>query len=297
MNQRSPEDDRQTAQRDTADATPSAQRVFQDAVNRGQEAAAADEFERDSAEYRRQYWNRLAKIDYQIAIAGTPAANDAEFIASGHTILDWLREHQLCDGRSRVLDIGCGVGRIAFHVAPLVRHLHAIDVSDEMVARARANLAHLTNVDVRRTDGESLAIFADGSLDFVYSILVLQHMERANCRRLVAEIARVLGPGGKLLVQLPWSGSKMYTSAYEAEPKDNDLWYARVYSEPEVREMFARNGLVVDVIRVDGDNIWAVATRAARTAPVGGLRAWAARQLERIRGTTRRGRARRAGLS
>ena len=248
------------------------QGAFHDAVSRGQTQTAADEFGRDSAEYRRQYWNRLARIDYHIAIAGAPASDDATFIESGKDTLDWLREFELCDPRSVALDIGCGVGRVAYHVAPLVKQLYAIDVSDEMIAGAQRNLAHLRNVEVKRTDGESLALFADASLDFVYSILVLQHMERANCRRMFGEIARVLRPGGKMLVQLPWSGSALYTSAYEVEPKDNDLWYARVYSEDEIATMCAVNGLAPLVIRVVGDNVWVVARCERVARRDGGLR-------------------------
>ena len=179
-------------------------REFIAAIEQGQSAEAAAAFESDSAEYRRQYWNRLTQLDYQHAIVGSSGIAEAEFLETGREILKWLNEYQLCDDTSIVLDIGCGAGRIAYHVAPLVRYLYGVDVSDEMITRAQKNLQHLHNVELRRTSGESLAGFADQSIDLAYSILVLQHMERGNCYRIFSEVARVLRVGGRCLAQLPW---------------------------------------------------------------------------------------------
>jgi SAM-dependent methyltransferase len=245
-----------------SNTSPTASQEFAAAVGAGQSDEAIAAFSRNSAEYRQQYWNRLAQLNYQHAIAGCSGVSEAAFLESGRDILNWLHEYQLCDDTSFVLDIGCGAGRIAYHVAPLVKFLYGIDVSDEMLSRARGNLQHLVNVELRRTTGETLAGFPDQSIDFVYSILVLQHMERSNCYRMFDEVARVLRPSGKFLVQLPWSGSPLYTSAYTAEPRDNDLWYARVYSEDELHRLFSENKLVADLIQVKGDNLWGIGNRA-----------------------------------
>lgn len=272
--------DRVTARAEENNLT-STHRTFTDAVFDGQTVAAAQAFSRDSAEYRRQYWNRLARVDHQLAITGKSGATKEEFLTTGRDILKWLREYDLCDDRSVVLDIGCGAGRVAYHVAPVVKFLYGIDVSDEMVERARRNLAHLSNVEIRLTSGESLDGFADQSIDLVYSILVLQHMERTNCYRLFSEIARVLRPGGKVLVQLPWSGSRFYASAYDQEPRDHDLWYARMYLEEELQDLFSQNGIEVIAIRVVDDNLWGAGmrrlrdlTNSGRSEPPGRPAAW-----------------------
>src|SRR5204862_6637632 len=128
-------------------------------------------------------------------------------------------------------------------------------------------LAHLRNAEVSRTSGASLDRFADATFDLVYSIRVLQHMDRANCKRMFAEIARVLRTGGKALVQLPWIGSSTYTSAYTTEPQESDLWYARVYSETDLESLFSENRLSPLNIRVVDDgrwgNLWGVAERVS----------------------------------
>lgn len=247
---------------DTVERPAGRMSVFEEAVVRGQDKAAEEQFSQDSVEYRRQYWNRLAQIDYQYAIAARSGWDEKEFSDSGRVILDWLQKYELCDDSSAVLDVGCGAGRIAYHVAPLVKFLYGIDVSDEMVERAQENLSHLDNVEIRRTDGESLHGFDDQSIDLVYSILVLQHMERKNCYRIFREFARVIRPKGRVLVQLPWSGSQLYTSAYEEEPKDSDLWYGRVYSEDELVSLFERNGFSVVYVGAVGEDLWGVGMRA-----------------------------------
>src|SRR5689334_21528538 len=52
-----------------------------------------------------------------------------------------------------VLDIGCGVGRLTRAAAAQARHVIGLDVSAEMLARARELNAHLENVEFRHGDG------------------------------------------------------------------------------------------------------------------------------------------------
>ena len=76
---------------------------------------------------------------------------------------------------TRVLDFGCGIGRVARSIAKVSRHVTGLDVSQEMVARAReypgmAGLGyhHCLDVDLRA--------IADSSYDLVLSVLTFQHI-------------------------------------------------------------------------------------------------------------------------
>ncbi len=96
-----------------------------------------------------------------------------------------------------VLDVGCGVGRLTRAAAATARHVHGIDVSAEMLRRARANLAALDNVTLHEGDGTSLAPLGDASVDAVISLVVFQHIpDPAVTLGYVREIGRVLRPGG-----------------------------------------------------------------------------------------------------
>jgi SAM-dependent methyltransferase len=101
----------------------------------------------------------------------------------------------------RILQIGCGAGRFEAALAPRVRAVHGIDVAPGMVERARARCAGLPNVRVSTCSGRDLAGFADGSLDLVYAVDSFPYIHQAGLARAhVAEAARVLRPGGDLVI-------------------------------------------------------------------------------------------------
>src|SRR4051794_32184177 len=66
-----------------------------------------------------------------------------------------------------VLDLGCGVGRLTRPLAERAGRVIALDVSPEMLARARDNVNGVSNVEFVLGDGTSLAGVADGSVDAV----------------------------------------------------------------------------------------------------------------------------------
>jgi ubiquinone/menaquinone biosynthesis C-methylase UbiE/DNA-binding transcriptional ArsR family regulator len=94
-------------------------------------------------------------------------------------------------------DLGCGTGVLAAALGPHVAKVIGVDGSDEMLDAARARVAGLPNVDLRRGPLESLPI-DDASLDAVTLVLVLHHVPAPAAA--LDEAARVLRPGGRLLV-------------------------------------------------------------------------------------------------
>jgi SAM-dependent methyltransferase len=102
----------------------------------------------------------------------------------------------LLDERWTVGDLGCGTGQVSEVLAPFVGRVIAVDESPEMLAAARARLRE-RNVEVRRGALEDLPV-ADGELDAAVITLVLHYV--AEPARAVAEAARALRPGGRLLL-------------------------------------------------------------------------------------------------
>jgi FkbM family methyltransferase len=102
-----------------------------------------------------------------------------------------------------MLDVGCGTGTLALAAKRVVGSsgkVFAIDAAPEMVERARrkARQAGL-QIDVREATAQSLP-FADGQFDLVTSTLMMHHLPRAAREASAQEIARVLKPGGRVLV-------------------------------------------------------------------------------------------------
>lgn len=117
----------------------------------------------------------------------------------------------LLDARSdvaglRVLDLGCAAGRNAVLLARRGCDLMAIDASEAMVRRTRARLVQVlgereAHVRVRVGRMEFLAAFPDASFDLVVALGVHHNAPtRSDYDRSLAETARVLRPGGELLV-------------------------------------------------------------------------------------------------
>lgn len=103
----------------------------------------------------------------------------------------------LFDPEWTVGDLGCGTGQMAETLAPFVRQVIAVEASRPMLAAARRRLDGLANVELRRGELEALPI-ADGALDAAVICLVLHHV--AEPAAVLAEAARALRPGGRLLV-------------------------------------------------------------------------------------------------
>src|SRR6184192_1270428 len=94
-------------------------------------------------------------------------------------------------------DLGCGTGQVSAAIAPFVRHVVAVDASAAMLQAAKKQLQRFDNVDLRRGDLEALPI-DDARLDAATLMMVLHHVPEPE--RALREVARVLKPGGALLV-------------------------------------------------------------------------------------------------
>ncbi len=103
----------------------------------------------------------------------------------------------LLDDGWTVGDLGCGTGQVAASLAPFVRQVMAVDGSAPMLSAARKRLEPFRNVEIRRGELEALPL-EDGSLDAAVLSLAL-HLAPEPAR-VLAEAARVLRPGGKLLI-------------------------------------------------------------------------------------------------
>jgi ubiquinone/menaquinone biosynthesis C-methylase UbiE/DNA-binding transcriptional ArsR family regulator len=94
-------------------------------------------------------------------------------------------------------DLGCGTGETSATLAPFVSRIIAVDASAAMLQAARKRLQPFDNVDLRRGDLEALPI-DDERLDAATLMLVLHYVPEPE--RALAEVTRVLKPGGRIIL-------------------------------------------------------------------------------------------------
>jgi ubiquinone/menaquinone biosynthesis C-methylase UbiE len=155
-------------------------------------------------ERMRVEWNERAREDAHYFVAfGRRDQDDEEFFSTASDLIRELESElkRLPDTvpvpQRRGLEIGCGPGRL---LRPMSRHfgeIHGIDVSDEMIARAREKLRGITHAHPHHASGSDLSLFPDNHFDFVYSYAVFQHIPSSEVVfSYLRETVRVLKPGG-----------------------------------------------------------------------------------------------------
>jgi SAM-dependent methyltransferase len=135
------------------------------------------------------------------------------------------------EGQARLLDAGCGTGNILRYLSGLGRAV-GVDLSAEAL-----RFAHARTVSVARAELSSLP-FADGTFDCVTSLDVIYHRWVRDDAAALAEMARVLRPGGVLLLRVP--ALKMLWGAH-----DEAVYSRHRYTRAEVRRLLAAQGLEV----------------------------------------------------
>jgi ubiquinone/menaquinone biosynthesis C-methylase UbiE len=138
------------------------------------------------------------------------------------------------------LDLGAGPGRILELFAPLVRRGEGVDASRKMIAVARAKLDQLADARLSVRLADALALpHADGAADLVTLHQVLHYL--ADPAAAVAEAARVLAPGGRLLIA--------DFAPHDFEELRSAHQHRRLgFADEEIAQACADAGLAVDTV-------------------------------------------------
>lgn len=140
-----------------------------------------------------------------------------DFARYGDLLAALLQAHAGLTAESRVLEIGCGCGRVAIGLAGVLREggYTGVDIEPVALRAAQANALlrrkgfHFHQLTVRNAEynpggdrpAESYVFpFADGSFEVIFLISVFTHMLPGAVRNYIGEIGRMLAPGGAVLL-------------------------------------------------------------------------------------------------
>jgi SAM-dependent methyltransferase len=168
--------------------------------------------------------------------------SDEDFFASGEKavaediLTDTGNIYQGKDPASmRVLEIGCGAGRLTRALSKLFGEVHAVDVSGEMVAQARRALADCPKVHLYQNNGCDLSVVPALGFDFAYSVVVFQHIPSYEIiENYVREVHRLLRPGALFKFQVQ--------GYLKVRSSPDDTWHGVPFSEDQAKAMAERCG-------------------------------------------------------
>ncbi len=157
-------------------------------------------------------WENLARRDPLWAILTEPQKKGnrwgvEEFFATGRREIDellaYLDSLGIRPARHKALDFGCGVGRLTQALAGHFEEACGVDAAPTMIELAVRHGTCGGKCRYSVNQSSDLRQFADGTFDFVCSLITLQHIPQDQARSYMIEFLRVLAPGGVLVFQLP----------------------------------------------------------------------------------------------
>ena len=224
------------------------------------------------------FWDERARENAAYFVENRLDYSDTDldrFWATGPEVVDAvLAQLQMqIEPDDDIVELGCGLGRLTRVLAERGSSVRALDVSGEMLRRARELNPEL-DVEWLQCDGRSLTGVADGSADVFFCHVVFQHVPEPQITYdYVTDIGRVLRPGG-------WAGFQVSNNPAIHQPRtslrhrlaaalgrapkgsDHPAWLGSAVDLGTLRQTAERAGLEVERVSGEGTQFCFVLLRA-----------------------------------
>lgn len=178
-----------------------------------------------SEERMRAYWDERARLNAVWFVDTSLRYDDPDmkqFFATGKLVVAEALDDLPADlpSKSLAVDIGCGLGRLCVALGEHFDRVVGIDISSEMVERARELNTDSRGIEFIVGDGSTLRPIEDEAADLVLSFTVFQHIPKVSViEGYIREVGRILKPGGVFVFQwnntpgsLRWAGRRVALS-------------------------------------------------------------------------------------
>lgn len=200
-------------------------------------------------------WDDRAHTDAKFFIRAVYNQSEHEFWKSGkiecYNILgvNSQRYNLIIDGKNpkemKILEIGCGIGRILIPMAAIFGEAVGVDVSTEMVKTGRKHAKKIFNCTIFENNGSDLSKFPDNYFDFCYSYIVFQHIpEKEIVKNYIKEVSRVLKNGKIFRFQVHGN--------YDKNPIDGTTWNGVHFTSYEMHQI--ANESKFTILEEEGQN-------------------------------------------
>ena len=238
----------------------------------------------ESQKNYKNFWNEKASTPDGAFIAVDGSTNEETARLTGAYSAHQVSAALDLQPTDRVLELGCGVGRIGREIAPRVAHWEGTDISSNMIGVARERLAEHGNVGFTELNRSSLQPLADASFDKAYCVAVFIHMDKEDFFLYLEEMARVLKPGGLVYFDVWNMASRVGWRRYALEieqhraadhAKRKDVARNQFSSPEEVRIFLDRAGFDLTLQLSESPWVQAIGVRRGADTDVEALRKYA----------------------
>ncbi len=207
-------------------------------------------------------WNPSSLAEAKKAVAS--ATSEEDFEKTGIQFVEKLQKYLKKD--FEILDYGCGIGRMAKPMSEIVNQIHCIDISKKMLEFAKEYCSDKSNIKFMQTNGSIISL-DDNTIDFAYSVLVLQHMEKEDAFLILKEMYRVLKKGAKVYFSLPNFVNKQNLETFEKFAHQGEKRVPhrmRMYTANEIKTILNYLGYKIeseDMLKTEKPNFEIIAVK------------------------------------
>ena len=193
-------------------------------------------------------WDARARLDTLFVIATDHSQNEDDFWRSG---IDEIKSilglgssrfekivYQKDPKKMRVLEIGCGIGRLLIPTSRIFGQAIGVDVSSEMIHKGTKYVENLQNCQIFENNGIDLSEFSDNYFDFCFSFIVFQHIpEKKIVEKYISEVSRVLKPHCLFRFQV--------RGTITTKPQEITTWDGVQFSSDEIHKIAQVNNFEI----------------------------------------------------